>query len=144
MKNEKKAIFYIVPIVLALVLALTLVGAARQRQVIRQQENILRLNSAFYYVRDVYLKDGDRSGNYGMLQQLKEGIRSVEGEKQQALRDLILTVGEVPPDSPYLDELSRRLDALFVFTDARGEHCEVSVDVEAVQSLTAEVKAHLA
>lgn len=117
--SVKRKLFYRVALVLlALGLVVSLAVIKRQQDTIAAQHDVIRLNSAYCYMRDYYLK-GDGSDR-ALLGQLNEFL-SFEDENLQAVEELILAVQNVAPmGGDYQRELSAQVDALPFFTDTRG------------------------
>lgn len=107
----------------------------------QEQYNILRIDSAFYYMRDVYLKGSpeERGENYAFLTTLAESLHSDDAQAQ-AVADLVMAVrNNVPPDSSHATELYEKIDNIEIFTDTRGDNCKISVDVDEIHKLIDEI-----
>lgn len=141
MKRSSQIALCVVAGVLAIALVVSLVGLNNYKKTSQEQYNILRINSAFYYMRDVYLKGSteERGENYAFLTTLAESLHSDDAQAQ-AVADLVMAVrNNVPPDSSHATELYEKIDNIEIFTDTRGDTCKISVDVDEVSKLINEI-----
>lgn len=137
------------PRVLIVLLAVALIGSLlvvrQQKKVIERRNEMIELQSSFYFMRDVYLKEqdvGERSG-YRLVLLDMHGLRSYEDKACQLLYELIQRVCWLPSDSDFFPTLSQRLDELTVIWDTRSGAYDslLFVDTDALQALIDEVAA---
>lgn len=141
MKKTSQIVLCVIAGILAIALVMSLVSLNHKKKVLQEQSEIIRINSAFYYVRDMYLKCNaeDRSGEYAFLTQMSEFLHSEDNEAQ-AVADLVLAVRTyVPPNSSHVDEVSKKIEAIKIFTDTRSGNCDLSVDVDVIHRLIDEI-----
>lgn len=141
MKRTSQIALCVTTSILAIALVISLVALNHRKQALQEQFEIIRINSAFYFVRDTYLKcsDDDRTNQYSFLMQLSEFLHS-EDKESQAVADLISAVRTyVPPNSSHVDEVSKKIDDIQLFTDTRNGTCKVSVDVDVIYKLIDEI-----
>lgn len=86
-----------------------------------------------------YSGAAERPNQYSFLMQLSEFLHS-EDEEAQAVADLISAVRTyVPPNSSHVDKVSKKMDAIKLFTDTRNGNCDLSVDVDVIHRLIDEI-----
>lgn len=141
MMKHYKTLSLALAIALLLTLAVSLLHASQQRAAIQMQHQVIRLKTAYDFMRDVYLKGEAENRPYDALVTYSEFLH-FEGENEQAVVALIQAVrSHLSPQSPYLDELSPKIDALVVYVEYRDGAYQLVADVDAINALTAEIYA---
>lgn len=137
--KKYKILSIFLAVLLAVTLVTSLVKSKQQEEMIQYQHEIIRLNTAYTFMRDVYLKSDAENRPYPMLVTFSEFL-CFEDENYQAVVELIRAVqSQFTPQSPYLDELSPKIDELVVYVDHRGGTYHLTVDVDAVNALVEEI-----
>lgn len=133
----------IVIVLLSLALIGSLLMLKHQQTVTQRRDEMLELQSSFYFMRDIYLKEQDETERSGYRQILLQmhGLHSYEDESCQLLYELVHRVSNLPSDSVCLNSLSQQLDGLRVIWDMRSDAYDSAllIDAEAIQALIDEL-----
>ena len=127
---------------LAVALVFSLIRLHNYKENLEELYNILRIESAFYYTRDVYLKHDPEvySNDYLTLVKLDQFLVSKD-EKWDELGKLVHAVSRnVFPDSKYRQEVSEKLDALEIYPEVRDGMALLIVDIDELKALTEEIE----
>lgn len=127
---------------LALALVFSLIRLHNYKENLEELYNISRIESAFYYTRDVYLKHDPEvySNDYLTLVKLDQFLVSKD-EKWDELGKLVHAVSRnVFPDSKYRQEVSEKLDALEIYPEVRDGMAVLIVDIDELKALTEEIE----
>ena len=123
-------------------LVFSLIRLHNYKENLEELYNILRIESAFYYTRDVYLKHDPEvySNDYLTLVKLDQFLVSKD-EKWDELGKLVHAVSRnVFPDSKYRQEVSEKLDALEIYPEVRDGMAVLIVDIDELKALTEEIE----
>ena len=127
---------------LAVALVFSLIRLHNYKENLEELYNISRIESAFYYTRDVYLKHDPEvySNDYLTLVKLDQFLVSKD-EKWDELGKLVHAVSRnVFPDSKYRQEVSEKLDALEIYPEVRDGMAVLIVDIDELKALTEEIE----
>ena len=127
---------------LAVVLVFSLIRLHNYKENLEELYNISRIESAFYYTRDHYLKNDPKEhpNDYIMLDKLDQFLVSKD-EKWDELGKLAHAVSRnVFPDSKYRQEVSEKLDALEIYSEVRDVMAVLIVDIDELKALTEEIE----
>lgn len=127
---------------LAVALVFSLIRLHNYKENLEELYNISRIESAFYYTRDVYLKHDPEvySNDYLTLVKLDQFLVSKD-EKWDELGKLVHAVSRnVFPDSKYRQEVSEKLDALEIYPEVRDGMALLIVDIDELKALTEEIE----
>ena len=127
---------------LAVVLVFSLIKLHNYKENLEELYNISRIESAFYYTRDHYLKNDPKEhpNDYIMLDKLDQFLVSKD-EKWEELGKLAYAVSRnVFPDSKYRQEVSEKLDALEIYSEVRDGMAVLIVDIAELKALTEEIE----
>ena len=142
MSKSKQALLYVVSGILAVALVFSLIRLHNYKENLEELYNISRIESAFYYTRDVYLKHDPEvySNDYLTLVKLDQFLVSKD-EKWDELGKLVHAVSRnVFPDSKYRQEVSEKLDALEIYPEVRDGMAVLIVDIDELKALTEEIE----
>lgn len=127
---------------LAVALVFSLIRLHNYKENLEELYNISRIESAFYYTRDHYLKNDPKEhpNDYIMLDKLDQFLVSKD-EKWDELGKLVHAVSRnVFPDSKYRQEVSEKLDALEIYSEVRDGMAVLIVDIDELKALTEEIE----
>lgn len=127
---------------LAVALVFSLIRLHNYKENLEELYNISRIESAFYYTRDHYLKNDPKEhpNDYIMLDKLDQFLVSKD-EKWDELGKLAHAVSRnVFPDSKYRQEVSEKLDALEIYSEVRDGMAVLIVDIDELKALTEEIE----
>ena len=142
MSKSKQALLYVVSGILAVALVFSLIRLHNYKENLEELYNISRIESAFYYTRDHYLKNDPKEhpNDYIMLDKLDQFLVSKD-EKWDELGKLAHAVSRnVFPDSKYRQEVSEKLDALEIYPEVRDGMAVLIVDIDELKALTEEIE----
>lgn len=140
--KSKQTLLCVVSAVLALALVFSLIRLHNYKENLEELYNISRIESAFYYTRDHYLKSDPKEhpNDYIMLDKLDQFLVSKD-EKWDELGKLVHAVSRnVFPDSKYRQEVSEKLDALEIYPEVRDGMAVLIVDIDELKALTEEIE----
>lgn len=123
-------------------LVFSLIRLHNYKENLEELYNISRIESAFYYTRDHYLKNDPKEhpNDYIMLDKLDQFLVSKD-EKWDELGKLVHAVSRnVFPDSKYRQEVSEKLDALEFYPEVRDGMAVLIVDIDELKALTEEIE----
>lgn len=127
---------------LAVALVFSLIRLHNYKENLEELYNISRIESAFYYTRDHYLKNDPKEhpNDYIMLDKLDQFLVSKD-EKWDELGKLVHAVSRnVFPNSKYRQEVSEKLDALEIYSEVRDGMAVLIVDIDELKALTEEIE----
>lgn len=127
---------------LAVELVFSLIRLHNYKENLEELYNISRIESAFYYTRDHYLKNDPKEhpNDYIMLDKLDQFLVSKD-EKWDELGKLVHAVSRnVFPDSKYRQEVSEKLEALEIYSEVRDGMALLIVDIDELKALTEEIE----
>ena len=127
---------------LAVALVFSLIRLHNYKENLEELYNISRIESAFYYTRDHYLKNDPKEhpNDYIMLDKLDQFLVSKD-EKWDELGKLVHAVSRnVFPDSKYRQEVSEKLGALEIYPEVRDGIAVLIVDIDELKALTEEIE----
>lgn len=127
---------------LAVALVFSLIRLHNYKENLEELYNISRIESAFYYTRDHYLKNDPKEhpNDYIMLDKLDQFLVSKD-EKWDELGKLVHAVSRnVFPDGKYRQEVSEKLDALEIYSEVRDGMAVLIVDIDELKALTEEIE----
>lgn len=142
MSKSKQTLLCVVSAVLALALIFSLIRLHNYKENLEELYNISRIESAFYYTRDVYLKHDPEvyTNDYITLDKLDQFLVSKD-EKWYELGKLVHAVAQnVFPNSKYRQEVSEKLDALEIYPEVRDGMALLIVDIDELKALTEEIE----
>lgn len=140
--KSKQTLLCVVAGILAVVLVFSLIRLHNYKENLEELYNISRIESAFYYTRDVYLKHDPEvySNDYITLDKLDQFLVSKD-EKWDELGNLVHAVAQnVFPNSKYRQEVSEKLDALEIYPEVRDGMALLIVDIDELKALTEEIE----
>ncbi len=140
--KSKQTLLCVVSAVLALALIFSLIRLHNYKENLEELYNISRIESAFYYTRDVYLKHDPEvyTNDYITLDKLDQFLVSKD-EKWYELGKLVHAVAQnVFPNSKYRQEVSEKLDALEIYPEVRDGMALLIVDIDELKALTEEIE----
>ncbi len=142
MSKSKQTLLCVVSGILAVVLVFSLIRLHYYKENLEELYNISRIESAFYYTRDVYLKHDPEvySNDYLTLVKLDQFLVSKD-EKWDELGNLVHAISQnVFPNSKYRQEVSEKLDALEIYPEVRDGMALLIVDIDELKALTEEIE----
>lgn len=142
MSKSKQTLLCVVAGILAVVLVFSLIRLHNYKENLEELYNISRIESAFYYTRDVYLKHDPEvyTNDYITLDKLDQFLVSKD-EKWYELGKLVHAVAQnVFPNSKYRQEVSEKLDALEIYPEVRDGMALLIVDIDELKALTEEIE----
>lgn len=140
--KSKQTLLCVVSGILALALVFSLIRLHNYKENLEELYNISRIESAFYYTRDVYLKHDPEvyTNDYITLDKLDQFLVSKD-EKWDELGKLVHAVAQnVFPNSKYRQEVSEKLDALEIYPEVRDGMALLIVDIDELKALTEEIE----
>lgn len=140
--KSKQTLLCVLSAVLAVALVFSLIRLHNYKENLEELYNISRIESAFYYTRDVYLKHDPEvySNDYITLDKLDQFLVSKD-EKWYELGKLVHAVAQnVFPNSKYRQEVSEKLDALEIYPEVRDGMALLIVDIDELKALTEEIE----
>lgn len=140
--KSKQTLLCVVSGILALALVFSLIRLHNYKKNLEELYNISRIESAFYYTRDVYLKHDPEvyTNDYITLDKLDQFLVSKD-EKWYELGKLVHAVAQnVFPNSKYRQEVSEKLDALEIYPEVRDGMALLIVDIDELKALTEEIE----
>lgn len=140
--KSKQTLLCVVAGILAVVLVFSLIRLHNYKENLEELYNISRIESAFYYTRDVYLKHDPEvySNDYITLDKLDQFLVSKD-EKWDELGNLVHAISQnVFPNSKYRQEVSEKLDALEIYPEVRDGMALLIVDIDELKALTEEIE----
>lgn len=140
--KSKQTLLCVVSAVLAVALVFSLIRLHNYKENLEELYNISRIESAFYYTRDVYLKHDPEvyTNDYITLDKLDQFLVSKD-EKWYELGKLVHAVAQnVFPNSKYRQEVSEKLDALEIYPEVRDGMALLIVDIDELKALTEEIE----
>lgn len=140
--KSKQTLLCVVSAVLAVALIFSLIRLHNYKENLEELYNISRIESAFYYTRDVYLKHDPEvyTNDYITLDKLDQFLVSKD-EKWYELGKLVHAVAQnVFPNSKYRQEVSEKLDALEIYPEVRDGMALLIVDIDELKALTEEIE----
>lgn len=140
--KSKQTLLCVLSAVLAVALVFSLIRLHNYKENLEELYNISRIESAFYYTRDVYLKHDPEvyTNDYITLDKLDQFLVSKD-EKWDALGKLVHAVAQnVFPNSKYRQEVSEKLDALEIYPEVRDGMALLIVDIDELKALTEEIE----
>lgn len=140
--KSKQTLLCVVSAVLAVALVFSLIRLHNYKENLEELYNISRIESAFYYTRDVYLKHDPEvyTNDYITLDKLDQFLVSKD-EKWHELGKLVHAVAQnVFPNSKYRQEVSEKLDALEIYPEVRDGMALLIVDIDELKALTEEIE----
>lgn len=140
--KSKQTLLCVVAGILAVVLVFSLIRLHNYKENLEELYNISRIESAFYYTRDVYLKHDPEvyTNDYITLDKLDQFLVSKD-EKWDELGNLVHAVAQnVFPNSKYRQEVSEKLDALEIYPEVRDGMALLIVDIDELKALTEEIE----
>ena len=140
--KSKQTLLCVVSAVLALALVFSLIRLHNYKENLEELYNISRIESAFYYTRDHYLKNDPKEhpNDYIMLDKLDQFLVSKD-EKWEELGKLVHAVSQnVFPNSKYRQEVSEKLGALEIYPEVRDGIAVLIVDIDELKALTEEIE----
>lgn len=140
--KSKQTLLCVLSAVLAVALVFSLIRLHNYKENLEELYNISRIESAFYYTRDVYLKHDPEvyTNDYITLDKLDQFLVSKD-EKWDALGKLVHAVAQnVFPNSKYRQEVSEKLDALEIYPEVRDGMALLIVDIGELKALTEEIE----
>lgn len=140
--KSKQTLLCVVAAVLAVALVFSLIRLHNYKENLEELYNISRIESAFYYTRDVYLKHDPEvyTNDYITLDKLDQFLVSKD-EKWYELGKLVHAVAQnVFPNSKYRQEVSEKLDALEIYPEVRDGMALLIVDIDELKALTEEIE----
>ena len=123
-------------------LVFSLIRLHNYKENLEELYNISRIESAFYYTRDHYLKNDPKEhpNDYIMLDKLDQFLVSKD-EKWDELGKLVHAVSQnVFPNSKYRQEVSEKLGALEIYPEVRDGIAVLIVDIDELKALTEEIE----
>ena len=123
-------------------LVFSLIRLHNYKENLEELYNISRIESAFYYTRDHYLKNDPKEhpNDYIMLDKLDQFLVSKD-EKWEELGKLVHAVSQnVFPNSKYRQEVSEKLGALEIYPEVRDGIAVLIVDIDELKALTEEIE----
>ncbi len=142
MNKSRQTLLCVLSVVLAVALVFSLIRLHNYKENLEELYNISRIESAFYYTRDHYLKSDPKKhpNDYIMLDKLDKFLVSKD-EKWDELGKLVHAVSQnVFPDSKYRQEVSEKLDALEIYPEVRDGMAVLIVDIDELKALTEEIE----
>lgn len=142
MSKSRQTLLCVLSAVLAVALVFSLIRLHNYKENLEELYNISRIESAFYYTRDHYLKNDPKEhpNDYIMLDKLDQFLVSKD-EKWDELGKLVHAVSRnVFPDSKYRQEVSEKLDALEIYSEVRDGMAVLIVDIDELKALTKEIE----
>lgn len=142
MSKSRQTLLCVLSAVLAVALVFSLIRLHNYKENLEELYNISRIESAFYYTRDHYLKNDPKEhpNDYIMLDKLDQFLVSKD-EKWDELGKLVHAVSQnVFPDSKYRQEVSEKLDALEIYSEVRDGMAVLIVDIDELKALTEEIE----
>lgn len=142
MNKSRQTLLCVLSAVLAVALVFSLIRLHIYKENLEELYNISRIESAFYYTRDHYLKNDPKEhpNDYIMLDKLDQFLVSKD-EKWDELGKLVHAVSQnVFPDSKYRQEVSEKLDALEIYSEVRDGMAVLIVDIDELKALTEEIE----
>lgn len=142
MSKSRQTLLCVLSAVLAVALVFSLIRLHNYKENLEELYNISRIESAFYYTRDHYLKNDPKEhpNDYIMLDKLDQFLVSKD-EKWDELGKLVHAVSRnVFPDSKYRQEVSEKLDALEIYSEVRDGMAVLIVDIDELKALTEEIE----
>ena len=142
MSKSRQTLLCVLSAVLAVALVFSLIRLHNYKENLEELYNISRIESAFYYTRDHYLKNDPKEhpNDYIMLDKLDQFLVSKD-EKWDELGKLVHAVSRnVFPNSKYRQEVSEKLDALEIYSEVRDGMAVLIVDIDELKALTEEIE----